>query len=253
MRWLYLGLTAAVLAAPSARAQTWQTYRYPEASVSFQAPAKPEATTGTYKPKSGPAAPATIYTAKADNVVYSLTVADFGKTPIDPKTAVGDAEAAIAATGKVTSAVDARIDQDYGRELTLTGSDGSRSAVAIFYINQHLYELIGQSLPPDATSGSGSIICFQQSLQFGGPRAGGAPGDGPAGRGPPRDGFGRRGGRGGGLNPQALAACEGKKAGDATSLSTPGGDVPATCVLAARPDRPPPGGGFGGPPPPPND
>jgi hypothetical protein len=239
-RSLSLGLTAVLLSPLPASAQTWQTYRYPEVSVSFQAPSKPEAAIGTYKPKSGPVAPTIIYTAKLDNVVYSLTVADFGKTQIDPKTAIGDAEATIAATGKVTSAVDARIDQDYGRELTLAGSDGSRSAVAIFYADQHLYELVGQSLPPDAASGSGNIIRFQQSLQLGGPRGGG----------PPRDGFGRRGGRGGGLNPQALAACEGKKAGDAISLTTPQGDVQATCVLAARPDRPPPGSGFGGPPPP---
>lgn len=240
VRWLGLSLTTVLLSPVPASAQTWQTYRYPEASVSFQAPAKPEAAIGVYKSKAGAAAPATIYTAKLDNVVYRLTVADFGKTAIDPKTAVGDAEAAIAATGTVTSAVDARIDQDYGRELTLTGSDGSRSAVAIFYADQHLYELVGQSLPPDAAAGSGNIIRFQQSLQLGGPRGGG----------PPRDGFGRRGGRGGGLNPQALAACEGKKAGDATSLTTPQGDIPATCVLTARPNRPPPGGGFGGPPPP---
>jgi hypothetical protein len=253
MRRLALCLTATFLAPLPALAQTWQTYSYPDLEVAFQTPAKPEITSGTYAAKPGVSVPATIYTAKRDNVVYSLTVADFSKTPIDDKTAIGDAEKMVSATGKVTFSVDARIDRDYGRELSIDGADGSRSAVAIFFVGQRLYELIGQSLPPDAAAGSGNTLRFQQSLRFGGP------GGGPGGGGPP--GGGRRGGRGGfgggfggGPNPQALAACVGKKAGDAASLTTPEGDVAATCVLVARPNRPPGGGpGQGRPPPPPPD
>jgi hypothetical protein len=183
-----------------------------------------------------------------------MTVADFSNIQIDQKAAIADAERAIGVTGKVTFAVDARIDRDYGRELSIAGADGSRSAVAIFFVNKHLYELIGQSLAPDAAAGSDNTIRFQQSLSFGGPRGGDGP---PDGGGPPGGGFGRGGGgrgpgRGGGPNPQAFAACAGKKAGDPVSINTPQGAVAATCVLMARPDRPP-GGPDGDRPPPPND
>jgi hypothetical protein len=236
MRWLSLCLAACALAPLPALAQTWQEYDYRDAGFAFQAPAKPAETTGVYTAPGGVSVPAAIYTARLDNVIYAMTVADFSHTTTDQKTAIADAEKAIGAAGKVTFSVDARIDRDYGRELSIAGADGSRSAVAIFFIDQHLYELVGQSLPPDAVSGSGNTIRFQQSLRFGGP---GGPGGGPFAGGP-GGGFrrGRRGG--GGANPQALAACVGKKAGDAVSITTPDGAVPATCVLVARPDRPPP-------------
>jgi len=250
---LTLCLAATALAPLPAFAQAWQAYRYQDAGFGFQAPAKPEVTGGTYAPKPGVSVPATIYTAKQDNVIYSMTVADFTKAPMDQKAAIADAEKAISATGKVTFSVDSRIDRDYGRELSINGADGSRSAVAIFYVNNHLYELVGQSLGPDSAAGSGNTIRFQQSLSFGG-RGGGGPGGppdgGPPGGGPPGGFGGRRGGRGGGgfgggPNPQAQAACVGKQAGDVVTLTTPQGSLPATCTLIARPDRPPP--------PPPND
>jgi hypothetical protein len=246
MRWLTLCLVASALAPLPALAQTWQEYAYRDAGFAFQAPAKPVVTAGAYPAPGGVSVPATLYTARLDNVVYAMTVADFSNIPIDDKAAIADAEKAIGATGKVTFSVDARIDRDYGRELSIAGADGSRSTVAIFFVNKHLYELVGRSLAPDAAAGSGNIIRFQQSLSFGG-RGGGGPPDG----GPPGGGFGRGGGRGqgrgGGPNPQAQAACVGKKAGDAVSITTPQGETPATCVLVARPDRPPAGG------PPPND
>ncbi len=246
VKFVSLCLAASALAPLPALAQAWQAYRYPEAGFGVQTPVKPEMTTGTYAPRPGVSVPAVIYTAKQDNVIYSMTVADFTKTPMDEKAAIADAEKAISATGKVTFSVDSRIDRDYGRELSINGADGSRSAVAIFYVNNHLYELVGQSLGPDAAAGSGNTIRFQQSLSFGGRGGGpgGPPDGGPPGGGPPGGFGGRRGGRGGGFgggpNPQAQAACVGKQAGDIVTLTTPQGPVPATCTLVARPDRPPP-------------
>jgi hypothetical protein len=241
MRWLPLCLAAGALAPLPALAQTWQEYAYRDAGFAFQAPAKPVVTTGAYPAPGGISAPATIYTARLGNVVYAMTVADFSSIPIDDKAAIADAEKTIGSTGKVTISVDARIDRDYGRELSVSGADGSRSAVAIFFVNRHLYELVGRSLAPDAAAGSGNTIRFQQSLSFGGRGGGPSDGGGPGGifrRG--GRGGGRGPGRGGGPNPQAQAACVGKKAGDMVSITTPQGQTPATCVLVARPDWPPP-------------
>jgi hypothetical protein len=245
IRWLAVYLVASLLAPGPALAQAWQSYRYADQGVSFQSPAKPDVTTGTYALDPGVSVPATIYTAKQDNVVYTLTVADLSKTPIDQKAAIDGAEKRLSAGGTVTFSVDARIDRDYGRELSVSGADGSRSSIALFYVNRHLYQLVGMALPPDAAAGSGNTIRFQQSLQFGGPPGGGFGGGG-------FGGGGRRGFGGGGPNPEAQAACAGKKAGDAVSITTPEGKVAATCVLVARPNRPPRGGpGADGPPPPP--
>jgi hypothetical protein len=129
-------------------------------------------------------------------------------------------------------ALDARINREFGRELSVSGADGSRSAIAIFFVNRHLYLLDGESLPPNAIAKSGDAVRFQQSLQFIGDNGGFA-------------GFGRFGGQGegrfrGNFNPQALTACMGKSAGDAVQLDVPGGAVPATCTLIARPNGPPP-------------
>jgi hypothetical protein len=209
--------------------------------------------------------PVRVYTATEDGAVFTMKVFDFSATKPDGKAAIAKAEADLGATGKVTSTVDARINREFGRELSIAGADGSRSNAAIFFINNHLYELVGKSLGPDSAVRSGDTLRFQQSLQFtnGGGGFGGAPGEGPGGGGR-RGRFGGPGGGGGfggpgfggggGGNTQAMAACMGKAAGAKVQLETPGGNVDATCVLVARPDRPPGGGrgGFGdGPPPPP--
>ncbi len=55
--------------------------------------------------------------------------------------------------------------------MSVNGSDGSRSAVAIFFVNKHLYTLVGEALPPDAIQRSGDSVRFQESLQFTGDMA----------------------------------------------------------------------------------
>jgi hypothetical protein len=62
--------------------------------------------------------------------------------------------------------VEARINTQFGHELSIGNKDGSRSTVAIFFFNHHLYQLEGRALPPDPTARSSSLIRFQQSLQF---------------------------------------------------------------------------------------
>ena len=175
----------------------------------------------------------TRYAVRQDRVVYTLNVVDFSATNADAMSTIAETEKSFGTSGKVTVAIDARVNRAYGRELSVSGTDGSRSAVAIFFVNKHLYTLVGQSLPPNAIERSGDAIRFQESLQFTGDN-GGAGGFG-------RFGGGAGGGRfRGGLNPRALSACTGKAVGDTVQLDTPGGPVPAICTLVARPSAPPP-------------
>jgi hypothetical protein len=118
--------------------------------------------------------------------------------------------------------------------LNLSGADGSRSDIAIFFVNKHLYTLVGQALPPNAIEQSGDALRFLDSLQFLGDEGG----------------FGRVFGGGGAervktasnpridvSNPHTDATCAGKSAGDAVQLETPSGPVAATCTLVARPNK----------------
>ncbi len=237
---LAFGLAAA-LAPAVALAQTWQVYSYPDQGFAVQLPTAPSLEDGARMAPNGTLTPAKVYSAKGAGILYTLSVFDYSKSTADQKDVIAQAEKALG--GAVAVAVDARINRQFGRELTIDAKDGSRLTVALFYQNQHLYQLIATALPPDATDRSAAALHFQQSLQFiganNGPDGGGR--GGPAGDGGGR--FGGPGGRGGAFNPQAQRACAGKAPGDAVQLDTPQGGVPATCVLVARPNRPPPGDG----------
>lgn len=231
--------------APSPVPGAWQEYRYPDQGVVFQLPVPPSVQDGTGPTPTGITAPVTTYRAQGDRIVYTLQIFDLSKAGVNGDTIIADTEKALAGSGKVDVAVNARINRQFGRELTIETADGGRLTAALFYVNQRLYELVAKALPPDPADRSAQAIHFQQSLQFTGEDGQGF-GGGFAGRG------GRFGGGPGG-GQAAQAACAGKAAGDKVTLQTPDGNSQAaTCVLVARPDRPPGGGrgGPGGPPPP---
>jgi hypothetical protein len=222
---------AAWLIPVAAVAQEWKAYPYPDAGFAVQFPAAPVVEKSTFKTSTGMSLPMTRYAARQDRTIYKIDVVDFSSVNADKTSTIAEAEKSFGASGKVTVAIDARINREYGRELSLSGTDGSRSAIALFFVNKHLFILDGEALPPNAIAKSGDTIRFQESLQFTG-NNGGFGGFGGFG-GPGRGRFG------GGFNPQALTACTGKSVGDAVQLDGPGGPMPATCTLVARPNRPP--------------
>jgi hypothetical protein len=226
-------LLAAWLTPAAAVTQEWQVYPYPDAGFAIQFPAPPTVEKSTFRTSAALSLPMTRYAVRQDRSLYTLSVVDYSTTNADAMSTIAETEKSFGNSGKVTVAIDARVNREYGRELSVSGTDGSRSAVAIFFVNKHLFTLVGESLPPNAIEKSGDAIRFQESLQFTGANGGAG-------------GFGRFGGGAGsgrfrgGPNPQALSACMGKSVGDAVQLDTPGGPVPAICTLVARPIAPPP-------------
>ncbi|HTC50899.1 MAG TPA: hypothetical protein VK700_03080 [Steroidobacteraceae bacterium] len=222
---------AACLMPITADAQEWKVYPYPDAGFSIQFPAPPTVDKLTSRSSAGVSLPMIRYSVRQDRIDYTLSVVDYSSTTADAMTTIAEAEKSFGASGKVTVAIDARVNRSYGRELSVTGANGSRSAVAIFFVNKHLFTLVGESLPPDAIQRSGDTVRFQESLQFTGENGGfgGFRGFGGPGGGRFRGGF----------NPQAQSACVGKSTGDSVQLDTPNGPVPATCTLIARPNPPP--------------
>lgn len=219
---------AALLAPLAAVAQEWKSYPYPDPGFAIQFPTPPIIEKITFKTPAGLSLPTTRYSVRQDRIIYRLDVVDYSSAEADGPTTIADIEKSFDAKGKVTVASDARVNRAMGRELSLSGVDGSRSAIALFFVNKHLYVLDGQALPPNALANSSDAVRFQESLQFTGQNGGfGGPG-----------GFGGQGRFRGGFNPQGLTSCAGKSVGDTVQLDTPGGTVTATCTLIARPNQP---------------
>ncbi|MGC1459259.1 MAG: hypothetical protein WA825_13380 [Steroidobacteraceae bacterium] len=235
MKALVAILLVACLLPIAASAQEWKAYPYPEAGFSIQFPASPTVEKSTFKSSAGVSLPMTTYAVRQDRIVYTLSVVDYSSTTADAMSTIAETEKSFGASGKVTVAIDARVNRSFGRELSVTGTDGSRSVVAIFFVDKHLFTLVGEALPPNAIERSGDAIRFQESLQFTGDNGGFGGFGGFGGRGP-----GAGGGRfRGAFNPQALTACSGKSVGDTVQLDGPGGQVAAICTLVARPVAPP--------------
>ncbi len=236
MKALVAILVAVWLMPTAAVAQEWKVYPYPEAGFSIQFPASPTVEKNTFRTAAGLSLPMMRYAVRQDTVVYTLSVVDYSSTSADATSTIAETEKSFGASGKVNVAIDARVNRSFGRELSVTGTDGSRSAVAIFFVNKHLFTLVGESLPPNAIQRSGDTVRFQESLQFTGEN-GGFGGFGGFGGGVPGAGGGRFRGP---FNPQALSACSGKSVGDTVQLPGPGGPQIAICTLVARPVAPPP-------------
>ena len=154
---------AALTAAP---ALAWDIYSYPDAKFAVQFPAQPQIGAGKYRTAAGLDVPAQVYVAREGAVAYSLTLADFTGAALDKDAAIADAVKAFGLTGQVLVDVEARINAEYGRELSINAKDGGRDIVAIFFFDQHLYVLDGRAAPPEPGMATANLIRFQQSLNF---------------------------------------------------------------------------------------
>ncbi|HTY93793.1 MAG TPA: hypothetical protein VMC02_07895 [Steroidobacteraceae bacterium] len=255
---------AALLLPIAAAAQEWKAYDYPEPGFSVEFPGVPAVETAIVKDAFGESLPVTRYTVRLDQTVCTLSVANYANTNEDALNTIAGAERSLRASGQVTAATAVRVSGNRGRALRVTGADGSRSAVAIFFVDRHLYTVVGQSLAPQAEA-SADAIRFVESLRFtedtrgtfsifsffgGGdadrPKvARAAPAEAPPAERPraivppteaPRATTAPAAVVHG---PYADAACAGRSAGDVVQLDTPAGPVAATCTLVARPNAAP--------------
>lgn len=222
----------------AAFAQEWQAYSYPEPGFAIQFPAAPTLEKGTVKTATGFSLPVMRYTVRQERIIYNVSVVDYSSVNADALSTIAETERSLGKTGKVAAATGAHVNRSFGRDLSLVNADGSRSAIAIFFVDKHLYTVVGHALPPNAIEMSEDAIRFQESLQFIGDNGGFGGGFGSVFGGvfsSHGEGHAR-----GGLNPRAQGACTGKSAGDAVQLETPSGPVAATCMLVARPNNAPP-------------
>jgi hypothetical protein len=229
-------LCAGLAMSGGAHAQEWQTYTYPDPGFSIQFPGVPSVQTTKVKNSVGVTLPVTRFVVRQGGVQYTLSVVNYSSTNADSLSTIGETAKSFSAKGKVNANTGARVNGNHGRELTITESDGSRSDIAIFFVDNHLYTAVGQALPPNAVERSAETVRFQQSLQFPGDDGGFLGLFGGKGRTSSNAAAGEH--LGAVANQRADAACAGKSAGDLVQLDTPSGPVPATCTLTARPNPP---------------
>jgi hypothetical protein len=154
------------MAAAPAFAEGWQEYTYPEYAFAVSFPADPQVRDADYPGANGATAQARIYSVAQDGGVFSVTVADLSKSGDDEDSAIGAAIKSLAAKGEVKLDIPARVNRVYGRQLSITGADGSHSNIALFFYRHRLYRVEGTVLPSNPDAASGEAIRFQQSLRF---------------------------------------------------------------------------------------
>src|SRR5262249_15051390 len=152
-------------AAFPATAQTWQEYSYPQYSFAVSFPAQPEVQSTTYQTAEGTSVEAHVYSVSQDNSLFKMTVADLSSLKTEEGTVIDHAIKDLSQRGEIKLDIPHRISAVYGRQLSITGADGSHSSIALFYYKQRLYQIEGVALQKGADS-SGEAIRFQQSLIF---------------------------------------------------------------------------------------
>src|SRR5262249_16827610 len=149
-----------------AHAQDWQTYSYSDPGFAIQFPGVPNVQTTKLKNSVGLTLPVTRYSVRQNGIEYTLSVVNYSSTNADGLSTIGETAKSFSAKGKVTVDTGARVNGNHGRELTINESDGSRSDIAIFFVNNHLYTAVAQALPPISMEKSADTVRFQQSLRF---------------------------------------------------------------------------------------
>jgi hypothetical protein len=152
----------AAFATPAA-AQDWQEYSYPAYAFTIVFPADPRVQTTTYRLADGRSVEAHVYSARQNDSLFTVTVAELGNTGLNESSVIDHAIKTLSEGGKVKINIPHRVYQVYGRQLSITGADGSHSTVALFDFNRRLYQVEGKTL---AGGNPLDMLRFQQSLVF---------------------------------------------------------------------------------------
>jgi hypothetical protein len=147
-----------------AAAQSW-TNAYPSYSFAISFPADPKIEITTYQATDDRLVEARVYSVTQDDAVFKMTIIDLSDTAMEESAVIDHAIKALSQEGEIKVNLPARINRVYGRQLSIVGTDGSHSSVAVFYLKGRLYQIEGKALPKGDDAASHAIR-FQQSLVF---------------------------------------------------------------------------------------
>ena len=160
-------VVAAFLASASvaaAQSQGWKEYTYPQYSFGVSFPEEPKIETKPYQTSDGSMADARVYSVERGNSEFVMTVVDLSDKKTDEKAVIDHAIKMLSQDAEVKLDIGHRISAVYGRQLSIAGSDGTHSSVALFYYQKRLYQIAGIAHPGE--NATADAIRFQQSLIF---------------------------------------------------------------------------------------
>jgi hypothetical protein len=164
MRLIVFALSACLVAAPAAT-QGWKEYSYPEYRFTVTFPADPRIETTTYQVAQGRTVPARVFLLRQGSIQLSMTVAELANTGLSESAVIDHAIQHLSERADVKVNIPHRIDEVYGRQLSIAGADGSRSTVALFDYKGRFYQIEGTALT-GASDAMVDAMRFQQSLIF---------------------------------------------------------------------------------------
>jgi hypothetical protein len=111
----------------------------------------------------GKMVPTRIYSARYDNSLFKMTVADGRDAGLQEAPVIQQAIKRMTQGGELKIDIPHRIYRIYGRQLSISRPDGSLITAAVFFANDRLYQIESTKLAGGSDS---DLIRFQQSLTF---------------------------------------------------------------------------------------
>lgn len=145
----------------------WRGYVSYDLGISFHAPGEMITERGTYTGDRTGDHPSIIFRSAADNMEYSVIVTDFRDRAEEGASLVTEAAFTFQDQRNVVMDAYARIDETFGRKVTLDLPDNGGRSMGSFYFHQgYLYQTFATVLPANGDYGSPFIGRFIDSLSF---------------------------------------------------------------------------------------
>lgn len=170
MRFISLAIlvgTALMMAAVPAQAQ-WRGYISRDLGISFHAPGDMITERGTYSGDRTGDHPTIVYRSAANDIEYRVVVSDFRERSDEGASLVIEAAFTFQDEKNVLMDAYARIDDTFGRKVTIDlPNNGGRSMGSFYFFQGYLYQTFATVLPANGDYGSPFMGRFIDSLSFG--------------------------------------------------------------------------------------
>ena len=153
----------AMMAAP-AQAQAWKTYVSRDLQFSFSAPGEVKVERGVYKGERSGDHPAVIFRSVVDGIEYKATVVDFNSQVGDAASLLEEAVVTFMGTRKTLMDNYGRVNNLYGRKVTVdTPNNGGRSMASFYFNKGYLYRMQATVRPANGDYASPDAARFIDS------------------------------------------------------------------------------------------
>jgi len=161
-------LVVAVLMSTAVPAQAqWKGYVIPELKISFHAPGEMTVERATYTGVRSGEHPTYVYRSSADNIEYKVVVTDFRDRADEGPSLLIEAEFSFQEGKNMLMGTYGRIDDTYGRKVTVDLPDGGgRSMAAFYFYRGYLYQTFATVLPANGDYSTPFMGRFVDSLSF---------------------------------------------------------------------------------------